>query len=983
MAEHTILMEETLLALLNDKKADSENYNNLTYNNKAVTYGQLRDAYEKVVADEAWMKPVTATCSSAGNEVYVCYKCLLDAANGAEFEWSTKDLKESETVPTTARYDYCAYVREKTAGHEYETVYFTLNATDLSSPIEYERTNCEFGFKVAYKCKNCGVWYSNPVVPDDPATTGDGKNEAAKNSYKTIKLDGVETEKNGAYTNAAGFILSTAEADGQKLGLKQTEIDAFVVNNHKNAHEIFVPANFDKLNAYNARTCVSVANIPVVCLHCGASLKYSATDLAAGVKDGLYTFASAEDIKAYLGLEDAFAQGTDGYVIAGAENSDNVFGSTGTLVAQTKVDPTNHKNQTFACKSHCNAYVEVVEEGMKVKYYCSAFDADADKTTVKETELPTGALTDTYHKTVTVTLSLSTKTAAQYLGNYQLYIATVEKADIVNKSGNYSIDWTKVDYSTSKSASLCKGEQNFSFPGVVPAELSTWNGGEVLVLKDGNDVFALKDGSFGFYSNDEADVTEADRVTSDTVQVTQEDTYFVQFVDADGDQTRPEGLPVVATNAASLEMAFNALYAVANTTTGTAGGKTLTVNVGADIDLSNTTTNTTGKDSFSDFFEANDESSGITDYVVDLGGHKITDASADRFIFSAEGTEDNIFKAKTVTLKNGTIDFKATAAELKPGVADTNQQKVDAASVSLIKPVGDVDLVLDGMTVTTSAGTAIFACDTADKFPTVTVKNSTITAGGAYGISTNASNAYGDRDNVLISIENSKITAGTADKVDASGKVTTRGIGGTALFVNIPAKVEVSGSELTANYQVVVARGGIIKINDSKLTLVDTIEDPEVTATNYASEVGVRPGSLLAAGVTSGDGFVPGLTVQEYRMLGYMSQGNGLARAVITLGNSEESTDPDSTTPSTAQGSYQYATSLTLTNSVEIVNETEYADVVIASHYSDTTMYTKNTDGTTTTNVMVTVDSKIAISIDYVENWVAGTVKVNGSLVKK
>lgn len=116
-------------------------------------------------------------------------------------------------------------------------------------------------------------------------------------------------------------------------------------------------------------------------------------------------------------------------------------------------------------------------------------------------------------------------------------------------------------------------------------------------------------------------------------------------------------------------------------------------------------------------------------------------------------------------------------------------------------------------------------------------------------------------------------------------------------------------------------------------------------------------------------GYVAGLTVQDYRMLGYYAQGNGVARAAITIGNSNET-------------AYQYTSSLTLTNSVEIVNETKYADVVIASHYSDTTMGVADPQ-TTPLNVMVTVDSKIAISIDYVENWVAGTVKVNGSLVKK
>lgn len=404
--------------------------------------------------------------------------------------------------------------------------------------------------------------------------------------------------------------------------------------------------------------------------------------------------------------------------------------------------------------------------------YCSAFDGDKNET-VAESTFTKGELTDAYHKTVVVTFKLSTRTEDSYLGNYELMIATVEEADI-NTTKN-TVDWTKADYSTTDKASKCAGAtSNYTFPGYLNAESPA--AGKYFVLKDGNDVFALK--SANFFTDDE-DRNSAITATEEgkiEVTVNQDDTFFVDFGANEGD--RPEGLPVVATTADSLELAFDADYAVANTTTGTAGGKTLTVNVGADIDLG------AGK-SFSSFFEANDESSGITDYVVDLGGHKITDASADRFIFDAAGTAANTFKANTVTLKNGTIDFKATAVQLAPGSVGTNvgdkyateQERLEyAGSVSLIKPTGDVDLTLDGMTVTTSVGTAIYAAASGNSVPTVTVKNSTITAGGAYAISTNASGAKDNRTAVVVKVIDSTLTAGTPTTYSTNGTVKDRGI---------------------------------------------------------------------------------------------------------------------------------------------------------------------------------------------------------------
>lgn len=267
-------------AVLTGKALDTDKYEGIKYNNKDVTYGQLRDAYEKVVATETWMKPVAATCTTGGLNVYVCYKCLLDAANGTEFEWATSTLKEDSTIDATEtdKYSYSAYTAASTTGHDYETVYFDLKATDpaTDTPKDYAQTNCEFGFKVAYKCKNCGHWYTNTLVADNTTTTD--KNEAEANVKEKIKLDGATVEV--GFTDAKGFILDTSSiADLTDKTLKQEDFDKLTAEDHKDSHLVYIPANYASLNNYTAPNCVEVAVLPVVCLHCGAQLEYSVDTL--------------------------------------------------------------------------------------------------------------------------------------------------------------------------------------------------------------------------------------------------------------------------------------------------------------------------------------------------------------------------------------------------------------------------------------------------------------------------------------------------------------------------------------------------------------------------------------------------------------------------------------------------------------------------------------------------------------------------------
>lgn len=110
-----------------------------------------------------------------------------------------------------------------------------------------------------------------------------------------------------------------------------------------------------------------------------------------------------------------------------------------------------------------------------------------------------------------------------------------------------------------------------------------------------------------------------------------------------------------------------------------------------------------------------------------------------------------------------------------------------------------------------------------------------------------------------------------------------------------------------------------------------------------------------------------GLTMQEYRLAGLWATGNGVPRAVITVGNSNTS-------------AYQYTSKLTVSASVEVNNATSYPNLVIGSYYGDTLA---KPEGTAAVCVTVTVPTTNVWTPTYCSNMISGTVSFNGSVVNK
>ena len=256
-----------------------------------------------------------------------------------------------------------------------------------------------------------------------------------------------------------------------------------------------------------------------------------------------------------------------------------------------------------------------------------------------------------------------------------------------------------------------------------------------------------------------------------------------------------------------------------------------------------------------------------------------------------------------------------------------------------------------------------------NKHPEIVINDSEIIVGGSYGIGTNAGNQTYST-NVLLTVTNSTISAGSAT------------VPGTALFINVPATVKVTGSTLSANYQVVVVRGGDVEIVNSTLNLVNTyteesVED-QMEAQDKAWKEDTDPNNDNASveqlwkAVVGGDTAIStiqayryGLPMQEYRLAGLWDQGNGVPRAVITVGNSNTS-------------AYQYTSKLTVTASVEVNNETSFPNLVIGSYYGSGLSVPANS-----TAVTVVVPGTNVWTPTYCSNYQSGTITFNGAVVNK
>ena len=831
----------------------------------------LYDAYVKVSATESWMQPVKGSCDTASTTVQVCTKCLLDAANGAEFTWSVSDKTLTDSDPA-----YSASVVESAATHDWQAHYYRLNATSLESgEIVKEQTNCEFGFKLVYKCADCGKVYINTIVGDNEKTEAD---EAKDNTFGEKGV----TDANGFIIDVSEYATSTND-DAKLKDLDEKEVADLKVAENKGVHALYAVKNYDETNGYVAPNCTTVAQIPFYCTKCGATF---VMDANAAAEAGKWAYATADDYKA------ADLVASECVTTLDEDDTD------------AKVDLTNHAGTAFACDDHCKV---TNKDG---NYICGQLVKD-NASAVKDGAIANtaGCTKDAAHASVSVEYRFSTD--VKYYSSYTLKVANVPASAIDEKTNE--IDFSKATLADTTKVSVCHNNSAYEAPKTVADSGNTVGEYLVLVAEDGTR-YGLK--AYKLYTEDGDDKTAIDFSEGKTITVKQDDIFFVGINE---DKTATDA-PVAAVDGTSLGMAFQGVADKVGT--GDNAKTVLTVNVAQDITLKST-------ESLDDIIDG----STVTDadeYVVDLNGHKITQSVATQLATS-----------KNLTFTDGTIEFTATG--------------VGAAS-SMVNPEGAASLTLDGVTLTTKSGSAIYAEDTytdgTHAYPTIVINDSTITAGGSYGVATNAKNNIpdGQEEQISITITNSTITVGSAT------------VAGTALFVNVPADVRVENSTLNASYQAVIVRGGTLILSNTTLNLTDYTADEKVDADNFATMVGSVDKDVVDGAWEKG--FVEGVTdVQTYRLAGVWGEGNALPRATIVVGNSS----------STA---YQY-TSYVRLSGVTFENE-DAAKIIIGSHYSDAKMG----NATAGWNTMVTVDATgmglDASEIDTCFNAVQQTIKTIG-----
>ena len=259
----------------------------------------------------------------------------------------------------------------------------------------------------------------------------------------------------------------------------------------------------------------------------------------------------------------------------------------------------------------------------------------------------------------------------------------------------------------------------------------------------------------------------------------------------------------------------------------------------------------------------------------------------------------------------------------------------------------DVDagasLTMDNVVLTTD-NNAIRTDPTTEAGAEINLNKTTINSNGAFGVGTNANNVNNaTTKDVVINIVDSNIFMNLNDKNEA-GK--GENVDNTALFINVPSKVTVEGSTLVANRQVVMVRGGLLEMSDSKL--------------------------ILEAASITGDS----LTMD-------WGDGNTAPRAAMLLGNKNRS---DSET------AYQYKTTVILENVAFDVDAGDRT-VVIASDYEESTILkqedtkfpagtadeNKTFDNISTMPIMVYLDAGNCVTdkqIDFVPGYIPGTIQL-------
>mgnify|MGYP005762825105 CR=1 FL=1 len=983
----TDVLNENTAANANPKgHADSEevkiNGQVVEYNGKNVTYGQLRAAYEKLKGDETWMEPVTATCTSAGTEVYICYTCLLDAAAGVEFDWTTGT---TDKAPQNG-YEYCAYTQATSDGHVWTPVYYKTSATDpaVDTPINRALTSCESGFKVAYQCSVCKQFFIKTLVVDDKDTAADetdanalGTNEPAYTNEKGFAINP------NAYTSGAEGFVTTIENNQAITEQNIADILAYV-DDHRGQHVVFIPANYKELaGQYLAPTCVEEATLPVVCINCGAQLEYTYDRIAAQLTDSddeeKFTFANSTQVANYLDIEvnDLNKDGVDAYVIEEtvfAQASEGNSGVAGALAAEARVNPDNHANQPFACGDHCNAYV-LGEDGT-TKYYCSGFDTNGDSDQywyAQVVDAEKADLNENDHTTVTVTFQLSSRLEKSYLTGYVLNIAVVETNDF---KADGSIDWTKVDFVTSDKIAKCAGGNaaRYDLPELYPEDGLTK--GEI--SETTNYFVLLKDGvpypitiQYNVYNEDpETTFTEAVKATMvygkwgedssllDNAYVTapQGDHYFVDFGygSSTSDVTRP-GVPTDAEDSKSLLLA--AQNPVITTTTTRTIYNINFVDAVAGAEPMNWTLAADGSNLYSFYtaIAAYGTAEKPAEVVVDLGGNTVVLNMATAMLFNDAMFGNNVAK---ITFANGGFSLTSLTGE-NYAFSFNFDDKVDST-----KLVYERQFVFDNFDVLSTANAITLAADMTGNV--LFVNGSTVTAYGTYGISIDDSDATEPAArNQVLTIDGSTVTvtmnpATLVTDPDANWALST------ALFVGAPVSVEVrNGSTLSAAGQAVVVRQGTVKIANTTLKLVAGHTDgtAQSAGLDATDALNITSKGYYDADTNVGLAYNAGRTLQYYRQYGaWAEEGNGVVRAVIVVGNS-------------SADSYQLATDVTL-NNITISNAVADAeDLEIAARYGVASTDAPATGGTVNFSWSARTVSQLKSCVT--DNSIASLITIN------
>ena len=789
-------------------------------------------AYEKLVADNAWMKPVVGNCEDETTSVYVCAQCLVDAVKeGAEVAWNTAtEFPAGTTGPATTATNTNAYVISTGFGHDYQPVYFRLDGSE----IVYEQTNCELGFLVKYVCTRCEEVFTNVPVANDPDTkpekgeeANDSKtNEAALNAPK-VPSDKVTTP---FFTDADGFVINTPNAKEYEgstgankvpyynsIDFQADELAAALAakNNHKGDHLVTVVAGYQDLSSYDAPTCIATANVPVVCAKCGATLDYNYSTLAD---------AAAEENKTNAALHFTVDTGWDDAV----------------QEADKKYSATNHAGDPFDCGAHCN-----VKSADGTTYLCSGFVKGHSDTWNKKVSEVTNEMKEAAHTTIIIDYKLTV--ASNYYSDYTIRVADVSK-DAVSEG---KIDWTKVSFSTVSKFSVCENNTFTNVSGNMTADYKAPKAYSEGSVAADDTYFVLTDAkgnnypvtSFTLYTEDKGNTTGTAIEAGGTTTVSQKDTFFLNIGD------KGCKAPIHATTSASLKKAFENAQPEK-------GVLTVQLAAAADFSVDSTIWGTV---------ETNAKSA--TSLVIDLNGAKLTSTAGIPF--------DAFATIETITIKNGTFTF-------------TNE---DTSSVKYAIQVGNgasgVDLVFDDVDlVVTKATTAVSVQVSATEAnqSTVTFKNgSTITSYGQIGI------AVDDAD-VTVDKASTVVTLNDTDVVMANATPTSNTFS-TALLVGAPVIVKVDDSTLSAAGQALVVRGGEVNVADSDLVLTKyTAPKDEVSEDTF------KTGDILANDVVDYSAVAPnwaefndGITdLQTYRIAGLWGNGNAVPRAAVVIGNSNK-----------------------------------------------------------------------------------------------